>query len=308
MVHYQDGGVPGRRRVLTGAAAETTFNDLPKIDFRRLYSNNLSDRQSLAYEMGVACRDGGFFYAADHGVDESLLDDTFDALKRFFNLPKEVKIEVRNQKSPKIRGYKGFLEGKLDPSTRGDLKEGFPMGEDATHTEQNIAITPSTSEPRIFALALNLPETAFDAITTHPMTNVRAVHYPPQESESDVSIGAHTNFCWFTLVCQSHTAQPALEVLNAKGIWVLVHHEQHTFVVNIADFFKLVTERYSTLFSFSPDEDAKVSVLEQFRKKGEVYGELGVGEYFQKRLEIDRMTHLDGEECEKKGALRVGGR
>jgi isopenicillin N synthase-like dioxygenase len=231
-----------------------------------------------------------------------------------------------------------------------DLKEGFLMGEDATDPEQNLPINPSTAEPRnqwpsnpsalfwrpavyryynamytfskrllqIFALALDLPETAFDAITTHPMTNVRAVHYPPQESESDVGIGAHTDFCWFTLVCQSHTAQPALEVLNANGIWVPVHPEPHTFVVNIADFLKLVTgstwqstvhrvrnmggeERYSMPFFFSPNEDAKVSVLQQFRKEGEVYEEFGVGEYFQKRLDIDRTTHLDEEQGKKKG-------
>ena len=230
-----------------------------------------------------------------------------------------------------------------------DLKEGFLMGEDATDFEQRAHIDPSTTEPRnqwpthpsalfwrpaiyryysamyafskrllgIFALALDLPENAFDAITTHPMTNVRAVHYPPQESERDVGIGAHTDFCWFTLVAQSHTTLPALEVLNANGIWIPVHPEPHTFVVNIADFLKLVTggswqstvhrvrnmggeERYSIPFFFSPNEDARVSVLEQFRKEGEVYEEFGVGEYFQKRLDIDRTTHL--EEGAEKGA------
>lgn len=90
---------------MTGAAAGTSFNELPKIDFRRIYSDNLSDRQELAKEVGAACRDVGFFYAVNHGVDESLLDDTFDALKRFFDLPKEVKMEVHNQRTSKFRGY-----------------------------------------------------------------------------------------------------------------------------------------------------------------------------------------------------------
>lgn len=226
------------------------------------------------------------------------------------------------------------------------------MGEDATDPEQNQPITPSTSDPRnqwpthpsaaffrpaiytyynamlsfsrrllrIFALALDLPEDYFDAISTTPMTNIRAVHYPPQASDSDVGIGAHTDFCWFTLVCQSKTAHPALEVLNGNGIWVPVEHQPHTFVVNIADFLKLVTggqwmstvhrvrnmggeERYSMPFFFSPNEDARVSVLEQFRVEGKVYEEFGVGEYFQRRLDIDRTTHLDGGEgSDGKGA------
>ena len=218
------------------------------------------------------------------------------------------------------------------------------MGEDATDPEQNRPITPLSAEPRnqwpthssalffrpaiyryynamyefskrmlsIFALALDLPENAFDSITTHPMTNVRAVHYPPQEAETDVGIGAHTDFCWFTLVCQSITKKPALEVLNGNGIWVPAEPEKNSFVVNIADFLKLVTggtwqstvhrvrnmtgeERYSMPFFFSPNEDARVSVLKQFRKEGQTYEEFGVGQYFQQRLDIDRRTHLDGD-------------
>lgn len=219
------------------------------------------------------------------------------------------------------------------------------MGEDATDPEQNRTITPATSKPRnqwptspeaaffrpaiyryynnmfdfskrmlsVFALALDLPEDYFDAITTRPMTNVRVVHYPPQESDDDVGIGAHTDFCWFTLVCQSKTRRPALEVLNANGVWVPVVHEPNTFVVNIGDFLKLVTggtwqstvhrvrntgeeERYSMPFFFSPNEDGKVSVLEQFRKEGQKYEEIVVGEYFQRRLDVDRTTHLkEGE-------------
>ncbi|OAG00711.1 Clavaminate synthase-like protein [Paraphaeosphaeria sporulosa] len=346
-VSYHDGGVFGKRRVLTGKAAKPTFNAVPKIDMRRIYSDNLDDRKELAKEVGDACRNVGFFYAVNHGVEEQILDDTFSAVKRFFDLPTEVKMEVHNQKTEKFRGYEAFLEGKLDPSTRGDLKEGFLMGEDATDPEQKLPVRdlPFMSTPRnqwpshptatffrpalytyytamltfsrrllgIFALALDLPEHHFDTITRHPMTNVRAVHYPPQHSDADVGIGAHTDFCWFTLVCQSRTEYPALEVLNANGIWVPVSHEPHSFVVNIADFLKLVTggewmstvhrvrnmggeERYSMPFFFSPDEDARVSVLERYSKKGGMYEEFGVGEYFQKRLVVDRRTHLEGAE------------
>lgn len=103
-VHYHDGGVPGRRRVLTGRAAKPTFNEVPRIDMRRIYSDNVQDRKELAREVGAACRDVGFFYAVNHGVDERLLDDTFTALKDFFHLPTEVKMEVHNQKTAKFRG------------------------------------------------------------------------------------------------------------------------------------------------------------------------------------------------------------
>jgi hypothetical protein len=118
-VHYHDGGIPGRRRVLTGKAATETFTEVPKIDFQRIYSEKLEDRKELAKEVGAACRDVGFFYAVNHGVDESILSDTMDALKKYFALPTDVKMETHNQKTEKFRGYEAFLEGKLDPSTRG---------------------------------------------------------------------------------------------------------------------------------------------------------------------------------------------
>jgi isopenicillin N synthase-like dioxygenase len=156
---------------------------------------------------------------------------------------------------------------------------------------------------RVFALALDLPEDSFDSIATFPMAAVRAIHYPPQEVESDVGIGAHTDYSWFTLVCQ--TEEPALEVLNGNGIWVPATPIPRTFVVNIGDFLKLVTggtwqstvhrvrnmtgkERFSMPFFFRPNEDAKISVLEAFRDPEKSYVEIGVGEYVANRLKAAR--------------------
>lgn len=125
-VHYHDGGIPGKRRILTGAAAKPTFTELPRIDMRRMFSSSLADRQELAREIGAACRDVGFFFAANHGVDEEVLDSTFEAMEKFFGLPTDVKMETHNKKSVKFRGYEAFLEGRLDPSTRGGMSN-FPV-------------------------------------------------------------------------------------------------------------------------------------------------------------------------------------
>jgi isopenicillin N synthase-like dioxygenase len=112
---------------LTGKAAKETFNAVPKIDFRRIYSDKLEDRKELAKEVGAACRDIGFFYAVNHGVDEAMLEDTFGALREYFSLPTDVKMETHNQKTTKFRGYEAFLEGKLDPSTRGGPYHHHPL-------------------------------------------------------------------------------------------------------------------------------------------------------------------------------------
>ncbi|KAI0133542.1 hypothetical protein BJ170DRAFT_606632 [Xylariales sp. AK1849] len=347
-VHYHDGGVPGRRPILGGDAAKPTFTELPKIDLTRLYSSSLADRKALASELDQAFRTVGFFYATNHGVDQDVIDETFVAMQKYFSLAGDVKMETHSRKNHKFRGYEPMFSTKLDPTTRGDLKEGFLMGEDALDSEQGA--TPSTVADqlkegarnqwptlpessfwrdavynyynhilafatrllRIFALALDMPEDYFDAVTEFPMTNIRALHYPPQERDTDVGIGAHTDFCWFTLVCQQETALPALEVLNDNGVWVPAFPDRKTFVVNIGDFLKLLTggewqstvhrvrnmtgeQRYSIPFFYSPDEGGVVNVLERFRKDGETYEPFTAGKYFERRLQIDRRT-ADGDD------------
>jgi isopenicillin N synthase-like dioxygenase len=223
------------------------------------------------------------------------------------------------------------------------MKESYTMGEDASDPEQHAPAPKSgqtypikNSWPKnnpdfrkamynyyshvlafsykllhIFALALDMPETYFDSMCSFPMTAIRTLHYPPQDTREgqDVGIGAHTDYCWFTLVCQNSV--PALQVLNENGIWIPAPPVPHSFVVNIGDFLMQATNnkwqstvhrvvnlngerRYSMPFFFSPNEDAKITVLENCRVPGESYEEIVVGEYFKKRLQAARYKHPDG--------------
>ncbi|KAF3003360.1 hypothetical protein E8E14_004001 [Neopestalotiopsis sp. 37M] len=347
-VYYHEGGVPGKRPILTGSAAKPAFSELPRIDISRAYSSDPQDRRQLATEVNDAFTNVGFFYAVNHGVEPEIVADIFAAMRRYFALPEDVKMEAYSRQNHKFRGYEPMFSTRLDPTTRGDLKEGFLMGEDALDLEQGAPPSvierqkaegprnqwPSLPEAafwrpavyryhqalrslserllRIFSLALGLPEDHFDAITRFPLTNIRALHYPPQERDDDVGIGAHTDFVFFTLLCQQETARPALEVLNGNGVWVPAEPDQSAFVVNVGDFLKFFTgglwqstvhrvrnvtgeERYSIPFFYSPDEDGVVDVLERFREPGKTYETFTAGEYFEKRLQIDRRTADDGD-------------
>jgi hypothetical protein len=123
-VHYHDGGVPGSRPILTGANAKLTFNEIPMIDMRRMFSPSLEDRKELAAAVGKACREVGFFYALNHDVPKGLIGDTFEAIANFFALPLDDKMEAYMRNSSIYRGYEPLLEIKLDPSTRGGKSDG----------------------------------------------------------------------------------------------------------------------------------------------------------------------------------------
>lgn len=146
---------------------------------------------------------------------------------------------------------------------------------------------------RIFALALDLPETYFDNIVTFPGADGVFNYYPandirPSSSSSsssstaaaaatiDVGLGAHTDLQTFTLLLQD--AVGGLQVLTNEGQWVKVPPIPDTFVLNIGDFLQRLSndrfkstvhrvfnvapvERYSMPFFFGFNFNEKCGVL-----------------------------------------------
>lgn len=133
---------------------------------------------------------------------------------------------------------------------------------------------------RIFALALDLPETYFDDIVTFPGADGVFNYYPandvPADASIDVGLGAHTDLQSFTLLLQDSVG--GLQVLTNQGQWVKVPPMKDTFVVNIGDFLmrlsndrfkstvhrvfnKAPVDRYSMPFFFGFNFNEKCGVL-----------------------------------------------
>lgn len=113
------------------------------------------------------------------------------------------------------------------PSKAPDFREGM--------YKYYSAIYPlAMSLVRLFALAFDLPETAFDSDFTFPIWGLRALHYPPMPADSEEhanGLGAHADFSWITLVLQDEVG--GLEVLNRDGVWIEAPPKPGTFVVNV---------------------------------------------------------------------------
>lgn len=129
---------------------------------------------------------------------------------------------------------------------------------------------------RTFALSLDLDETFFDSKVTHPDAALALNYYPPlpprkqttqrpsttgrhrlqaptpspspppeghghgqEKGQEEVSIGSHTDFQLFTILCQD--AVPGLQVLSRGGQWLNAPPIPGTFVVNIADYLQRIT-------------------------------------------------------------------
>ena len=136
---------------------------------------------------------------------------------------------------------------------------------------------------RIFALALDMPEDYFDAVTTSPGADGLYIHYPPTPADTlkdnngdvDVGIGSHTDIQCVTLLWQDMSG--GLQVLSANDEWLDARPIPGTLVVNIGDFLQRLSNnrfkstvhrvynrqpvsRYSMPFflGFNPDTVCKV--------------------------------------------------
>lgn len=163
---------------------------------------------------------------------------------------------------------------------------------------------------RLFALSLDLEETYFDAMTTHPGGIARILYYAPaknpkpfdpSQTDDEVGLGAHTDYECFTLLLSSAT--PGLEILSPDGVWTPSPAVPGSFIVNVADFMMRWTNdrykstvhrvvnrttepRYSVPFFFSINYDEVVETLpscvdEQHPSK---YKPIRAGEYILERL------------------------
>ena len=313
-------------------------------------SSSLAARQAVADKVGKACSDVGFFYAQNHPVPQDVIDEAFEASKEFFSQPEEVKMENHIHKVPNFRGFEPLFETKLDPKTRGDMKESFLIGPDETDGSLNLPFPPVTGKPpvnnwpannekfrcamtkyynhlhefstqllRIFALALGIDEVFFDSMVTFPMAFARPLHYPPQETSDgeEPGIAAHTDFAVFTVLCQDKVE--ALEVLNKNGIWIPAPPIPRTFVINIADYLQLLTnrrfestvhrvvnktgqERYTIPVFFAFNEDAELEVLPSCREDGVEYEKKRMGTYIKERLTLSRYKH-PGQKDQESGEV-----
>ncbi|KAL4925363.1 isopenicillin N synthase family dioxygenase [Aspergillus undulatus] len=319
----------------------TMLEKIPVINAGRIWSESPEDRKAVAEEIREASRNIGFFYLVNHGVDESYANETFKQAKHFFALPEEKKMEVFTGLVP--NEYVGFHPMECynrNGWKHQDLSEAFNWSYDPAEdpeavegAEATVSLWPSETDlpgfrkalyayhgqllklsrrlTRIFALALHLPENAFDEYVRRPEAGMRILHYPEQKHSVDDQngIGAHTDVECFTIVTQDMSG--GLEVLGKNGNWIKAEPIPGSFVVNIADCFMRQTndffvstvhrvinksgkERYSAPFFFGFDRRKLLTPVETCVSEDNPmkYPVMTGGEYYAWRSNKQKSTNL----------------
>ena len=249
------------------APRPATREEVPVLDLTPLAAG--ADLGALARELRHACETIGFFYAANHGVPQKVIDDVFDATRRYFSVPYEERMKLRIDE----RFRRGFMPQGINqhPGFAPDVKESFEFALDLPFDDADVAAGlplhgPNRWPPdmpwlrsaaeayfnetmalgkrllRLFAVSLDLDEGFFLQFTRKPMVQSRLFHYPPQPAAADektLGVAPHSDYGMITLLTQDPIG--GLELRKRDGEWIGAPWIEGTFVVNLGDMFKVWT-------------------------------------------------------------------
>ncbi|MCD7455523.1 hypothetical protein HAX54_028507 [Datura stramonium] len=315
----------------------TDFKSIPLIDVSPLLEKwdhpNIGQDEGVAQvvrQLDQACREAGFFYVKGHGVPVSLMKEIKSITREYFHQPYEEKIKIKLSASTGYRGYQRIGEN----ITKGipDIHEAIDCYREVEHgmygdlgdVMQGSNIWPSNPPNfkqlmdeyidrctdlsrkimRGISLALGGPANEMEGeIGGDPFWVLRIIGYPAasisnghDKAENDVGCGAHTDYGLLTLVNQDDDIV-ALQVRNKSGEWISAPPIPGTFVCNIGDMLKILSNgiyestlhrvinnspkyRVSVAYFYEPNFDAAIEPLDVCLRKtggtknfeGAVYG------------------------------------
>ena len=278
---------------------------IPLLDLSRFQT----DRTAFIQEVGQAYKEFGFCRFYNHGIDPGLIDDVYQAFKNFFFLPSETKLRYFSPDLVGKRGYTPFKKETAKNSNHPDLKEFWHVGRSNLpenhpyHSWMHPNIWPyevpnlhrvatelySEMEQlgreilSVLALAIDLPEHYFDDKTQYGNSILRALHYPPIQTNDAPCIRAqaHEDISLITLLLGAQGG--GLEVQHNNGQWIPIVSSADEIVVNVGDMMQRLTNhvyrstthrvvnpdhhvnqsRFSLPFFMDPNPDFLITTLPQ---------------------------------------------
>lgn len=257
----------------TASAMESAA--LPVIDVSGLSSSKEGERRAVAEAIGKAATESGFFYVANHGVPEGLVDAVFAETRKFFDQPLEAKERIAMTHSFCNRGWEPLKTQSLDVTAPPDVKESAYIGRELpldhpwvearrfNHGPNQWPMDMPGFKPtmnayyaamldlserimRGIALSLGLAEDHFAFFMREPMATLRLLHYPPQPADAldrQTGAGAHTDYGATTLLLQDENG--GLQVKAADESWIHATPIPGTFVFNLGDMIaRWTNDRY----------------------------------------------------------------
>ena len=239
---------------------------VPSVDLSDFISEDPKRKQKFINEIGKAFEDIGFVALSGHFLSDELVDSLYAEIKKFFNLPEEIKDGYQIEGIGGQRGYTSFGKEHAKGRKEGDLKEFWHFGqyvEDDPELKKeypdNVIVKelPKFNQVgketykmlektakyvlRALALHLKLDEFYFDNFIKNGNSILRPIHYPPITSEpkNAVRAAAHGDINLITLLMGAHGK--GLQVKNHDGEWVDAIAKPDQLMINVGDMLSRLT-------------------------------------------------------------------
>ncbi|MEM6685915.1 MAG: 2-oxoglutarate and iron-dependent oxygenase domain-containing protein [Bacteroidota bacterium] len=236
------------------------MKNIPSVDLTDFLSDDPNRKQKFIDEIGKAYEDIGFVALKGHFLSNTLVDNLYEEIKKFFGLPLDAKSKYEIEGIGGQRGYVSFGKESAKGRKVGDLKEFWHFGQyvegnDALKAEypDNVTVTElpefnAVGEEtykmlektgvyvlRALALYLGLDEFYFDNFIKNGNSILRPIHYPPITSEPKdaVRAAAHGDINLITLLMGAHGK--GLQVQRHDGEWLDAIAEPDELVINVGD-------------------------------------------------------------------------
>ena len=240
------------------------ISHIPIVDFAGVRSGDADALARAGREIHQACTTIVFFYNANHGVPQTVIDAAEQAARTFFAFPAETKRRVAvNQRH---RGFHALGGATMYQAKHPDYKEFFSIGLELPEDDPDVRAGQALRGPnnwpdfmpslqtdlyayykeigacgadllKAVAFGLGIDPGFFAPRYAKPMQRTQMVYYPPQPPQLDADqygVAPHTDYGCITLLWQDQVG--GLQVREiANGTWVDAPPMPGTFVVNVGD-------------------------------------------------------------------------
>lgn len=239
------------------------------MDLSKFVHGTGEDRKAFVEALGKAFHEVGFVGVINHGIPKEKIDAFYNASKRFFSLPVDVKSKYEIKGLAGQRGYTSFGKEHAKQSKVADLKEFFQIGQYVSNDHPlkseypdnvNVTETPEFYDNgkslykafeeagghllRAIALHLGLDEHYFDEKIKDGNSILRSIHYPPitQEPASAIRAEQHEDINLITLLVGASAG--GLQLLTSDNEWLDILPEDGEIVINVGDMLQRLTNNY----------------------------------------------------------------
>ncbi len=233
---------------------------IPSVNLQDFTSDDPIRKENFTKEIGSAFEQIGFVALSGHFLSDKLVTDLYEEIKKFFNLPQEVKNKYEIPGIGGQRGYTSFGKEHAKGRKEGDLKEFWHFGQYVQDDEllektypanviveelpnfntvgkETYKMLEKTAKYVLRALAihLDLEETYFDSYIKNGNSILRPIHYPPitVEPKNAIRAAAHGDINLITLLMGAQGK--GLQVKNNMGEWVDAMAKPDELMINVGD-------------------------------------------------------------------------